>query len=231
MSMTATFIAVEASELTGLRADPGQAEALFAGPTVAPTLEAIRERAGASLPASLVGLLSGLNPALRRLLETRRSSGSDASSAGRTGEAILKNIEARLARTAGTGGERPVLGLEKAWHGVHYLLSGRVDPAEDPLASAILGGEEIGSDEGFSGYGPPRAFDPQRVAEIAAALANPGLERTAAARFDSERMNRLGLYPGFRADDAEWLMEGLRRLRGFYAAAAANGQAIVTCLL
>jgi len=43
--------------------------------------------------------------------------------------------------------------------------------------------------------------------------------------------NKLGLYPGFRSSDLDGLLDALRRLRAFYAEAAANGRAIVTCIV
>ena len=81
------------------------------------------------------------------------------------------------------------------------------------------------------GYGPPRYFTAAQVAELAAALNRPDLESEAAARFDAERMSELGVYPGWRASDADWVLDGFRRLRDFYSDAAAKGHAIVTCLV
>ncbi len=86
-------------------------------------------------------------------------------------------------------------------------------------------------DEGFSGYGPPRFFDAAQVAELAEALGRPELESEAAARFDPQRMCELGIYPGWQPSDSEWVLDGLRRLRAFYADAAGKRRAIVTCLV
>jgi len=46
-------------------------------------------------------------------------------------------------------------------------------------------------------------------------------------------MSQLQIYPGWRAGDQEkeWLMDAFRRLRDFYASAAAHGRAIITCLV
>ena len=127
--------------------------------------------------------------------------------------------------------ERAVLSLEKAWHGVHYVLCGEIEPGESLLSQAVLGGVELGDDEGFSGYGPPRYFTAAQVAELGQALSRPELEAEAAARFDAERMSQLGIYPGWQPSHAEWVMDGLRRLRDFYSDAAKKRQAIVTCLV
>ena len=127
-------------------------------------------------------------------------------------------------------GTHAELSLDKAWHGVHYLLSGSTEPTNTPLGQAVLGGTEVGED--FSGYGPARTFDPAQVARAAKALAAPEAEREAAGRFDAARMTELQIYPfGWEDDDRDWLLVSFRDLRGFYADAAAQGWAAVTCLV
>jgi hypothetical protein len=99
----------------------------------------------------------------------------------------------RRAPTApGTPGHS--VSIDKAWHGLHYLLCGKLEPAPGPLGQAVFGGTEIGEDQG---YGPARYFSPQQVAEIAAALQSPSLERELHARFDAEAMTQLGIIPVF----------------------------------
>jgi hypothetical protein len=71
--------------------------------------------------------------------------------------------------------------LDKAWHGVHYLLCGEVEPGPALLSQTVLGGVELGENEGFSGYGPPRYFTPAQVAELSQVLNRPELETEAAA--------------------------------------------------
>jgi Domain of unknown function (DUF1877) len=65
------------------------------------------------------------------------------------------------------------------------------------------------------------------VAELAGALAK------AEPRFDATRMNELQIYPfGWDEHDArDWILDSVRELRDFYVGAAANGRAIVTCLV
>ncbi len=147
-------------------------------------------------------------------------------------EADPASVEALFDDEAAASGERPILSLDKDWHGVHYLLCGKAEPGRDLLSQAVMGGVDIGDDdEGFSGYGPARGFAPDLVAELAKALSEPQLKSQATARFVAERMTQLGIYPGWRASDADQAMNGVRRLRDFYGDAAAKGQAIVTCLL
>ncbi|MGB6412728.1 MAG: YfbM family protein, partial [Candidatus Cybelea sp.] len=136
------------------------------------------------------------------------------------------------AEPSSPSGKRDVLSLDKAWHGVHYLLCGESEPGPTLLSQAVLGGSALGDDdEGFSGYGPARYFTAERVAQLAAQLSAPELEAEAVGRFDAGRMEELGIYPGWKASDADWVMDGFRRLRDFYAEAARKGNAIVTCLV
>jgi hypothetical protein len=83
------------------------------------------------------------------------------------------------------------LSLEKAWHGLHYLLTGSAAEGEWPLAFLLQGGEEVGEDDG---YGPPRLFAHDEVEELDAALSaisDDELWR----RFDPEQMEAEGVYP------------------------------------
>ena len=152
---------------------------------------------------------------------------------------LREHLEAQVAQMSfGTGdaksseGVHGKLDLEKAWHGLHYVLSGSVDiePGDLPLSQAVLGGSEIGED--WSGYGAARYFTPAEVGEVAKALAGAE-DDDVMKRFDPERMASLQVYPfGWdEPDDREWLLESLHALRQFYGDAAANGRAIVTCLL
>lgn len=47
----------------------------------------------------------------------------------------------------------PELDLDKTWHGIHYLLTGTAWEISAGADAAILGGDDIGED---NGYGPPR---------------------------------------------------------------------------
>ena len=233
MSMNATFVQVDPAELSKFQADPSLAEALFEDePLVPPAFTAMskmmQDRVRANGPQLLAGALSRLDPAIRQQLEQRIGLAAPALAAGAGGDILLKMMEERQTITSA----RPTLSLDKAWHGVHYLLCGEVEPGAALLSHAVLGGVELGDDEeGFSGYGPARYFTAERVAEISQALSHPDLEAEAAARFDAARMSQLKIYPGWRPTDLEWVLESFRRVRAFYSDAAAKGRAIVTCLV
>ena len=122
------------------------------------------------------------------------------------------------------------LDLDKAWHGLHYLLTGSGEPTESPLSFLMAGGMLLGGEQWDVGYGPARAFRPDEVAVIASALADLGPD-PAATRYDPAAMQRLDVYPGIwdRADeDLEgWLGASMAELRTFVAGAAARQQALL----
>ncbi len=121
------------------------------------------------------------------------------------------------------------LSLEKAWHGVHYLLCGETDAGRTILSQAVLGGTEFGGD---LGYGPARYFAQAQVSLTARELTQAELETEMRARFDPVQMSRAGIYPRlWTPTDAAWLMEEFRRLKDFYAEAGACQFAVVTCIV
>jgi hypothetical protein len=231
MSMLATFIQVEPRVLERLREAPGVAERLFAPPVVGFDAEKMRALILARGPQLMAGAID-LHPQLREQLEQSLGTTQEALRGGAGGEAIVRLMQERLGGPPGGGavqGRRELLSLDKAWHGVHYLLTGAVEPTETPIGQAVLGGVEVGED--FSGYGPARVFDQEQTATIGHALDDPALEDNARSRFDPRRMTELGIYPfGWDAESLEWLLSPLRDLRRFYAGAAAGKRAIVTCL-
>ena len=229
MSMNATFVQIDAAELSRFVAEPHLAESLFqedAGVSDAfgNLAQAMRERIRTIGPQMLADTAARLGKTPEELTAAL---GSDD---------LLKLFESRgtqsSAQSPDASNKRGVLSLDKAWHGVHYVLCGESEPGPTLLSQAVLGGSALGDDdEGFSGYGPARYFTADQVAQLAAALSTPALEAEAASRFDAGRMNELGIYPGWKTTDADWLMDGLRSLRDFYADAANKGNAIVTCLV
>jgi len=59
------------------------------------------------------------------------------------------------------------ISLEKAWHGLHFLLTGDPWGGSGYRAFLLCGGIEQGED---MGYGPARLFDAEEVGEIAETL-------------------------------------------------------------
>lgn len=83
-------------------------------------------------------------------------------------------------------------GLEKEWHGLHYLLCGSDWEGEPPASFLLNWGSEIGNVD--LGYGPARSFTPPETSRIGEFLSqvDSNLLRT---RFDPEKMSQLELYP------------------------------------
>jgi hypothetical protein len=255
--MNALFVQVEPGELSGFINDPGSVEPLFLsrpGRGARGTSSA-GSASQAAIQARFSTLVAGLPPELQAQLAARAGVAPDALTEPGALRKLMDLARERLASAglplslggppagpgapppggaapAGGGAPRDALSLEKAWHAVHYLLCGTTEPGPTLLSRAVMGGADIGDDEeGFSGYGPARFFTAAQVAEFARALERPEVEAEAAARFDAERMTELGIYPGFEDDDAEWALDGFRRLRDFYRDAAGKGRAVVTCLV
>ncbi len=82
--------------------------------------------------------------------------------------------------------------LDKAWHGIHYLLTGSAWEGEAPLGFLLHGGEPLGEEDDYDA--PPRAFTAAEVGEIDAALRGFDAARLR-ARFDPQAMQALDIYP------------------------------------
>jgi hypothetical protein len=120
--------------------------------------------------------------------------------------------------------------LEKLWHGLHYLLTGEAEGGEPPLADAILGGTEIGSD---MGYGPARYLTPDQVKRISGALS--GLTReTLREHFDPADFAENGIYPSIWDEDEDELFDELMgyfdQMSACYRDAAKSGKAMLLVL-
>jgi hypothetical protein len=236
MSMLATFVQVEPGLLEELRRDPSLVERLFMPelPGLGFDAEAMRARILERGP-QLLAATASMNPQLREMIEGAVGRTTAALQRGEGGDELFELMQARLGSPRGgpaPAGTHGRLSLDKAWHGVHYLLCGEAEPDPTPLGRAVLGGAEVGED--FSGYGEARAFDAAEVATISSALSDPETERTVAGRYDPARMSALQIYPfGWEEDEdnRDWLLVSFRELRSFYADASGDGRAIVTCLV
>jgi hypothetical protein len=120
--------------------------------------------------------------------------------------------------------------LDKAWHAIHYLLTGTAWEGEPPLNFLLRGGSEIGDID--VGYGTARAVDASAVKEINAALAELS-EETLKNRFIPAEMMELQIYPEIWDRNPEeedlfgYCIENFSDLKGFVGRAAENGLGIV----
>lgn len=126
--------------------------------------------------------------------------------------------------------EGEVINLDKAWHAIHFLLSGNTDPALPPQGS-LFAGEELGED---FGYGPARVLTPSDVRAFADYLSSKPddfVEQT----IDFKALREADVYPDIwdRDDleeveeEIEYVAEYFRVLKTFMRKAADAGEAAV----
>jgi Domain of unknown function (DUF1877) len=248
MSMMGRFVQVSPGRLKQIIDDPSGVEELFASDQAAQAMPklmgALQERLKGRAPQMFAASIAAMPPEIRdRLTQSMKNLGMDpdALARGEGGDDLAKLMADRMQKLGlGLAGQPPASGgakasgkgasisLDKAWHGVHYLLCGKVEPGTDLASEAVMGGTEVGDD---LGYGPARYFEADKVAAIARELSRANLEAEMMARWDPARMEQLGIYPaGFQPDDQQWLMNAFRDLRQFYVDASAANLCVVTCL-
>src|SRR5438552_18539108 len=93
---------------------------------------------------------------------------------------------------AGTDGSEHVV-LNKAWHAIHYVLTGSRLGGNEPLNFLASEGTPVG--EVDVGYGPARVLTSQQVRQLASALILIDPEEVA-RRVDLKRFDEEGIYPG-----------------------------------
>lgn len=141
----------------------------------------------------------------------------------------MKHVPARVAEILISQPQEPgmAIDVDKAWHGLHYVVTGTAQGGHAPLSMAVLGGTEIGGDVG---YGPAKYLTPEEVKEVAKALA--GLDEAALrAKFNPKAMADAKVYPEDLwegEDDAfEYLLENFAMLSIFFQDASARGNAVL----
>jgi hypothetical protein len=117
--------------------------------------------------------------------------------------------------------------VDKAWQGIHYLLTGDSGGGEPPLANVVLGGKEIGEDVG---YGPATYLTSDEVQAVAAALKNITPDELR-ARYDASTFLENAIYPGIWDDPEDdaigYLTTWYDTLRSYYFDAAAKKNAML----
>jgi hypothetical protein len=130
-------------------------------------------------------------------------------------------------------GEGDSIDLDKAWHGLHFLLTSTAWEGEPPLDLLVAGGTPL--DEIEDGYGPPRLIGAREVAAAHRALSGLS-DEVLRARFDPRAMTAADIYPAIwdrdpGEDDAlGYLMENLHVLRDGLARASAAGLGVVVSI-
>ena len=121
--------------------------------------------------------------------------------------------------------------LEKAWHGLHYLLTGTAWGGIEPCYYLLSGGEHVGNKQNHAvGNGPARILLPDQVRAFHKALAELSAEEIT-ARFNPTEMGELHIYPEIWEEDDEqtidWLRESFTDLQDFVQRVAQQEGAVL----
>lgn len=120
------------------------------------------------------------------------------------------------------------LDTDKAWHVIHFLLTGTEWEGELPYRNAVLGGTEIGDVD--VGYGPARFLTPAEVVEVSDALGKISFEELW-SRFDLSAVREHDIYPsGWDGSEGDYVREHFRAMKEFFENAAKANEAILTYL-
>lgn len=116
----------------------------------------------------------------------------------------LRQDEDLLEKTLDESSRERSVYLDKAWHGIHFLLTGSAGPTSTLSSKVIFGGESIGPEQG---YGQAQVLSPSEVRAIAKLLETETPERLS-NRYDPRALERAKVYP-----DVIWVREGPEALR------------------
>jgi hypothetical protein len=122
------------------------------------------------------------------------------------------------------------LDIDKAWHAIHFLLTGSAWEGTPPLANAVLGGTELGEED--VGYGPPRYLTPEEVQETAEALRAISTEDLL-KRATPQEMMAADIYPNIwdrGEEELEYIAEYYEMLTSFFTATAEANEAMLLYL-
>ena len=134
------------------------------------------------------------------------------------------------------------LALDEAWAPLHFVLTEELpiprdealrnglDWSDDPLESAILGGEATTCG---TTYGVVRLLSPATVDDVARALSRVTVADFE-ARYDPDwlrQMNVPMVWGDSVGEERRWLGDHFERLKAFYDAASTGGDAVLSYLL
>jgi uncharacterized protein DUF1877 len=123
------------------------------------------------------------------------------------------------------GGERVV--IDKAWHAIHFALTGSRLGGDEPLNFLVSEGTPVG--EVDVGYGPARVLTSAQVQAIAAAL-QPLAPDDLARRVDLKKLDDELIYPGNwqrNGFGVDYVVSNYRDMRTLIERLAESGQGLV----
>jgi hypothetical protein len=206
MGMYAKFRHVSVTELKAAKKEPANFYRNLYGLEEKPVdrsvmLQSLGHQIGAAIKASPLAQEFTDSPEARRvaeaMLQRKSPDPSDQEVLARKMVELLPKVGFRpnLSQFAPRVKKIPEgLELEKSWHCLHFMFSGKVwKTGKAAIGQVILGGTEIPDTEGVMGYGPMRFFEPGEVKKITVALENYPIER-AAAKFDPRAASAAKIY-------------------------------------
>lgn len=126
-----------------------------------------------------------------------------------------------------------LLCIDKAWHAIHYIVTGSVweVPEDEPLGQLVLGGVPMNEED--MGYGPARLISVETVSQISEALEKWD-EAAFRDNFHMQDMADNEIYPIVDDEDEslffEYIWENFKELQKFFKAAAQDKENVITFL-
>ena len=125
-----------------------------------------------------------------------------------------------------------IIDFDKAWHALHFMLTGGADNTEDPLGVIAQDEEKFGADE--NGFGGFAVISPERMKAFDLALKELD-DQTLASRYDPVATDANDIYMAdVFADDGdeafEYVTQGVPDLRQFASRCAQSGDGALRIL-
>lgn len=111
----------------------------------------------------------------------------------------------------------------KAWHLLHYFITGEIGDAEYPLGHAVLGGYCL--NESWDGLSYLSPDDVVKVEAALSALSETDFYKKCTS--DSTPELEIYKFPSISNEDVEESIEDFKRLKAYYRDAAKNGNALI----
>lgn len=118
--------------------------------------------------------------------------------------------------------------IDKAWHGIHFMLTGEQYDGTPPFSDVIFATSTVGEDVG---YGPARYLTASEVSAVAQVLRDLPRDDFA-KRFDAAALTANDIYPQIWSgdEDLEYLLSWYDTLRDYYLDADSKGNAMLQYL-
>lgn len=119
------------------------------------------------------------------------------------------------------------LEIDKAWHGIHFLLTSDPWRGTTPLRYVVLGGQPLGHED--IGYGLPQYITPDQVKKAYQDLAQLSPDEIR-RRYNAKEFSKAEIYPSIWDEDGvelEYLMSYLDKIIKFFQSAVSKDEAII----